>query len=100
MMVIDFGFDDNKTTIGTAYVDFYDAGWKSTVADVTVKPTKVSSTFPSGWVVGVEGVYGWDAIDFIEKMSTTMAAGPFNVTIKRDARVALTEMRATFEGAK
>lgn len=100
MMVIDFGFDNNKTTIGTAYVDVWNDGWKTTIADVTVQPTKVSSTFPSGWVVGVSGVYGWDAIEFIEKMNAVLIAGPFNVTIKRDARVAITEMRSTFEGAK
>ena len=96
MVAIDFGFNDGKVTIGSAIVDFYDGGWKSEVRSLSVQPSR---SFPSGWAVKVDGVYGWDALEFIGNMNTTMSAGPFSVTVKRDTRVALEEMRASFVGA-
>ena len=96
MVAIDFGFNDGKVTIGSAIVVFYDGGWKSEIRNVTAQPSR---NFPSGWVIGVDGVYGWDAVDFMSKMNATMHAGPFNVTVKRDAKNAIADMRASFVGA-
>lgn len=96
-MVIDFGFNDGKVVIGSAIVTFWDGGWKSEIRNVTAQPSR---TMKSGWVIGVEGVYGWDAVEFDRMMETTMSAGPFNVIVKRDAKNAIADMRASFVGAE
>lgn len=94
MMVIDFGFNDGKVTIGTASVNtIVDGGWEFSDRAVTVKP---SSLCPSGWVVGVDGVYGWDALEFIKNMNSRITAGPHFVFIPKSTRQALLEMRDSF----
>ena len=97
MVVVDFGWDDGKVTVGIAKVNTrVNGGWEFTDNNVTVKPTKPSRHFPSGFVVGVDGVYGWDALDFLDKMDRGLDAGPHVVNLPTVTRNALRAMRDSF----
>lgn len=94
MVVIDFGWDDGKVTVGIAKVNTrVKGGWEFTDNDVTVQPSRYQ---PSGWVICVAGVYGWDALDFLNQMDRGLDAGPHVVNLPTVTRNALRAMRDSF----
>jgi hypothetical protein len=95
MVAIEFGFNDNKLTLGTATVAKWTAGgWERWSAPVTVCK---SADFASGWVIGVTGAYGFDAAQVLEKiMNASLVAGPLHISINRSVLRTIWENRALF----
>jgi hypothetical protein len=101
MVVIDFGWDDGKVNVGIAKVNWYkDGEWRFLDKAISVQPVHPCRYFPSGWAVMVDGVYGWDAVYFVDNMNKAFReAGEYVVNVPRETRTKLLEMRSTFVGA-
>jgi hypothetical protein len=95
MVAIEFGFDDNKITVGTATVATWTEGaWERWSAPVTVRK---SDNFASGWAIGVTGAYGFDSAEVIEKiMNASLVAGPLRISIDRGVLRTIWQNRALF----
>jgi hypothetical protein len=93
--IIDFGWNDNAATIGCVNVTTSGTGERKSAA-VIIKKTSDLKTWPSGWIVKIDGMYGWDAAWFVDHMMYPLKAGPFGCWFMGEARKKVNGVRDLF----
>lgn len=82
MIAIDFGFDDNKINFSALDVHYRNERGETELITGRAVSIRKSSLWPSGWGVGVDGVYAWDAATIVDNWASTWRAGPYTVSWK------------------